>query len=115
MSSFVENKEAAWRFIEFANSSIGQEILAGSGRTVPSLKAVAGSTSFLSPGMPPANSQVYLDTVSTIRTVPIMSSWVGIEEQVSNEIEKAFYGEVDLDQAIDAAIQVAQPYFDEQP
>jgi len=41
-----------------------------------------------------------------------MPSWVGIEEQVGVEIEKAFYGEVDLDQAIEAAVQIAQPFFE---
>ena len=115
MSAKVENKEAAWAFIEFANSVAGQEIVAQSGRTVPSLKYVAESETFLSPDSPPANSRVWLDTVATIRMVPIMASWVGIEQQVGAEIEKAFYGEIDLDEAIDTAIKVAQPYFDEAP
>jgi multiple sugar transport system substrate-binding protein len=37
MSASTENKEAAWQFIEFANSIEGQTIIAQSGRTVPSL------------------------------------------------------------------------------
>jgi multiple sugar transport system substrate-binding protein len=115
MSTVVENKDSAWLFIEFANSTVGQEIVAKSGRTVPSLKAVAESPAFLSPELPPANSRIFLDTVATIRTVPIMASWVGIEEQVSAEIEKAFYGEVELDQAIEAAIQITQLDFNQEP
>ncbi len=41
MAAATEDKEAAWTFIEFANSPLGQTIVAGSGRTVPSLIDVA--------------------------------------------------------------------------
>ena len=34
MAATTENKDAAWRFIEFANSAEGQTIIAQSGRTV---------------------------------------------------------------------------------
>ncbi|NJN54529.1 MAG: extracellular solute-binding protein [Anaerolineae bacterium] len=46
LSSRATNKEAAWQFIEFANSAEGQTIVAQSGRTVPSLISVAESAAF---------------------------------------------------------------------
>ena len=111
LSAAAENKEAAWRFIEFSNSQTGQEIIAKSGRTVPSLKSVAQSSLFLSLDLPPANSRIYLDSISDIRMVPITPSWVPVEEQVAVEIEKAFYGEVSVDQAIQNAVRIANKHF----
>ena len=37
ITSGAKNKDAAWAFVEFANSAEGQRIIVGSGRTVPSL------------------------------------------------------------------------------
>ena len=99
LSSTAENKAAAWAFIEFANSVAGQTIIAGSGRTVPSLIAVAESNAFLDPGQLPARSRVWLDTAATIRLVPIISSWEEIESTASDEIERAFYGDISVDEA----------------
>ena len=49
MPADAANKDAAWTFIEFANSAEGQGIIATTGRTVPSLTAVAESPAFLDP------------------------------------------------------------------
>ena len=49
-------KDATWRFIEFANSPEGQQIVARTGRTVPSLKSVARSDAFLDPAAKPQSS-----------------------------------------------------------
>ncbi len=112
MTAATPNKEAAWQFIEFANSFAGQEIVAQSGRTVPSLIAVAESPAFLTPDLPPANSRIYIDTVPAIRMVPIMPTWVGIEESASKEIARAFYGDASVEEAIAAALAHTQEYFD---
>ena len=54
LAATADDKEAAWRFIEFANSPAGQTIVARSGRTVPSLVAVAESNASLDPAARPA-------------------------------------------------------------
>jgi len=112
LAAAAENKDAAWTFIEYANSVPGQEAIAATGRTVPSLIAVAESSAFLD-GQPPTNSQVYLDNIPTLRTVPTMDGWVGIEEAATQEIERAFYGEATVDEAVAAADELAQPFFEE--
>jgi multiple sugar transport system substrate-binding protein len=53
MANASKDKDAAWRFIEFALSPEGQRIVARTGRTVPSLKAVARSEAFLDPDAKP--------------------------------------------------------------
>jgi multiple sugar transport system substrate-binding protein len=113
MADSAKNKEAAWTFIEFANSVEGQEIVAASGRTVPSLMEVASSPSFLDPSQPPANSRVYIDTIPIIKRVPIMSAWVGIEEATGKEIERAFYGQVSVAEAVETAVSLTQTYFEQ--
>lgn len=114
MAQRTENKEAAWTFIEFANSTIGQTIVAASGRTVPSLIEVAESEAFLSPNLLPANSRVYIDTIDILKRVPIMTTWVGIEETASEEVKRAFYGQASVEKAAKTAVSLAQPYFDDE-
>lgn len=113
MSAATENKDAAWAFIEFANSAAGQEIIAPSGRTVPSIIKVAESPTFLVSALPPAHNQVYLDVAPYVRVFPVIRTWSGIESAVNAEIERAFYGNASVDEAIAAAIAAAQPFLDE--
>ena len=111
MAHTTPHKELAWTFIEFANSVAGQTIVAASGRTVPSLKAVAESSAFLDPNQPPANSQVYLNTIPILRGVPVMDAWVGVEEVVGKEVERAFYGTASVAEAVETANRLSASYF----
>lgn len=111
LSSTTENKDAAWTFIEFANSVEGQTIIAGSGRTVPSLISVAESDAFLNPDQLPARSRVWLDTASTVRLVPIISTWEEIEGTASEEIERAFYGDISAEEAAQLIDTRTEEYF----
>lgn len=112
MAATSKEKEAAWRFIEFANSTTGQTLLARTGRTVPSLRAVAESSAFLEPGLAPSRSRVFLDTLATVRTVPVMANWPVIEDTASQDIEQAFFGRVSVAEAANAAIERTRPFFD---
>lgn len=113
MPSVSQNKEAAWVFIEFANSVEGQTLVAASGRTVPSLIAVAESPVFLDPNAKPANSRVFLDAIPDLRGVPIHPNWADIEEIGSEEIARAFYGNTDVYDAVLTAIRRTAIYFSE--
>ena len=111
MAANTRNTEAAWRFIEYANSAIGQELIAATGRTVPSLRAVAASPAFLEPGQAPARSQVVIDAMDVIRAVPVMANWPPIEDTASQDIEQAFYGRVPVVEAAAAAIERTSQFF----
>jgi multiple sugar transport system substrate-binding protein len=111
MAQVSKQKEAAWTFIEFANSVEGQRIIAATGRTVPSLRAVAGSPVFLDPQTRPANSRVFLDGIAFIRAVPVMETWVDIEDMVAEELKRAYYGQASVDDVIETAITRTRPFF----
>ncbi|MBP6806304.1 MAG: extracellular solute-binding protein, partial [Chloroflexi bacterium] len=113
MAEQTTNKDAAWTFIEYANSAPGQAIVALTGRTVPSLISVAESDAFLPADSKPANGRVFLDAAPQIRRVPIMVNWSTIEETAGQEVERAFYGHVGVQEAAETAVTLTQPYFDE--
>ena len=91
MAKASKRKEAAWKFIEFALGPQGQRIAARTGRTVPSLRAIAESPVFLDPAKPPRNSQVFLDTIPVIRRMPSASTWPEIEDRAEAIIETGLY------------------------
>jgi multiple sugar transport system substrate-binding protein len=111
LSKTTANKDAAWTFIEFANSVEGQSIIVRSGRTVPSLIEVAESDLFLDPDEAPGRSRVFLDTIPVLRRVPIISTWEEIERTAGQEIERAFYGDISADEAATLAGQRTEEYF----
>ncbi len=111
MSAATEHKDAAWAFIEFANSVAGQTLIAQSGRTVPSLRAVAESPAFLDLNKLPSRSQVWLDTAVTLQAVPVISTWEEIEKTASAEIERAFYGDISAEEAARLAVFRTEEYF----
>ena len=113
LTTATANKDAAWTFIEFANSVEGQTLVAKSGRTVPSLKAVAQSPAFLEPNQKPARSQVFLDALSAMRTLPILNNWVDIEEVFGAEFERAFYNGAPIDEVVKTIVERTQVFFTE--
>jgi multiple sugar transport system substrate-binding protein len=91
MTTASDEKDATWRFIEFANSPEGQRIVAATGRTVPSLKEVADSDAFLDPSAKPRNSKVFIDGIPTIQRVPTISTWPEIEDAAGGVLENGLY------------------------
>lgn len=91
MPTDAEHKDAAWNYLEFALGPQGQEVAAQTGRTVPSLISVANSTAFLDPAQSPANSQVFLDNIPVVQSVPHISTWPEIEDITNGLFEEAYY------------------------
>jgi multiple sugar transport system substrate-binding protein len=111
MTRDSENKEAAWRFVEYALGPDGARVIAETGRTVPSLQEVASSDSFLDPSQKPANSQVFLDAVATIRNVPTLSTWPEIEDAAEPILENGMYLGQPIDEVIAAVDEATRPLF----
>lgn len=111
MSSGSTNMDLAWAFTEFATGPDGQKQIVLTGRTVPSLQAVAQSPAFLVSAEPPASSQIYLDMALYIRRVPIMTTWLEVEEVLNEEIKRAFYGDATVEEAAQSAVNSTLEYF----
>jgi multiple sugar transport system substrate-binding protein len=111
MPSSVKNKDLVWKFIEYANSPEGQQIVAATGRTVPSIKSVAESPAFLDPNQKPSNSRgAFLDTAPYIRSLPNSLGWLDVEEGTDQELARALYGQASVDETIRAAVKLSQLY-----
>lgn len=93
MAKGSKNKDAAYRFVEYALGDEGAAVIARSGRTVPSNRAVAESEAFLDPTQRPAHSQIFLDAIPTIRRVPNIETWNEIETLADPIIDEWYYGQ----------------------
>jgi multiple sugar transport system substrate-binding protein len=93
--------DTAWDWIEFALGPAGQEVLARSGRSVPSLKAVAESPAFLEPGDPPESSQVFLDALEHMHRLPTTEHWVELEQRADETLVELYYGRLGVDEALE--------------
>jgi multiple sugar transport system substrate-binding protein len=100
MAAASKNKDATWDFIQYALGPQGQTIASKLGRIVPSLKSIANSSAYLDPSQPPANSKMYLDVIPTIRRIPVSAAWPAVESAANAELERAFYGQQSVDDAI---------------
>ncbi|MDA0183381.1 sugar ABC transporter substrate-binding protein [Solirubrobacter phytolaccae] len=96
-----EHADAAWLWVEYALGKAGQQVLAASGRSVPSLKAVAESPAFLDPSEPPANSKVFVDALSQMHQLPVTANWSEVEGRTDDILGELYYGRIELDEALD--------------
>lgn len=92
MSRGSEAKDGAVRFVEFALGREGSEIMARTGRTVPSLRSVAEGPAFLDPSQPPKSGRVFLDQIPYVRRFPNIAAWHEVESRADPVIEEWFYG-----------------------
>ena len=111
MAKASRRKEAAWSFVEYALGPEGQRTLARSGRTVPSLRAVAESKAFLNPDAKPRSSRVFLDGIPTIRRLPTISTWPEIEDATEGILENGMYLGTPVDEVARQAIRATTPIF----
>jgi multiple sugar transport system substrate-binding protein len=111
LTAASKHKDAAWEFVEFALGPEGQRILARTGRTVPSLVSVARSDAFLDPTQRPKSSQVFLDVVPTLRSVPSISTWPEIEDRAEGILENGLYGGTPVDEVVRQLDAATRPLF----
>ncbi len=93
-------KALALAFARFAVGPEGGKVLAETGRTVPSLKALAESPAFLAPDQQPPSSRVWLDVIPTLRRLPNVGPWNQAEEDASKVLEQFFAEKLSLDDAV---------------
>ena len=114
ISAEADQIETAADFVAHAIGEEGQTLAALSGRTVPSLMAVAESDSFLDPDSQPASSQVFVDVIPNIRFTPVIPTWIEIEDVGKAVLERLFYEDgYTIDQAIEDLDTETRPLFEE--
>ncbi|WUJ12216.1 sugar ABC transporter substrate-binding protein [Actinoplanes sp. NBC_00393] len=106
-----DNKDSAWKFLEYAISAEGQKIIAATGRTVPSHIEVSTSPAFLGPSQPPRSAKVFLDAIPTVRALPTVSTWPEIEDVTGGILENAMYRGDRLDVVIRQLDEQTRPLF----
>lgn len=111
MSADAGQHDDAWAFIEFAMGVEGQEVLAESGRTVPSRRDVARSDVFLEPEQPPASAQVFLDAEDGMRATPHTATWARVESEADDLLAEIYYGRVEREAGIRALVEQTAPLF----
>ena len=111
MTRGSKNKDAAWKFLEFAIAEEGQKIIAATGRTVPSHIGVSTSAAFLGPAQPPRSAKVFLDAIPTVRALPTVSTWPEIEDATGGILENALYRGDRLDDVIRDLDEQTRPLF----
>jgi multiple sugar transport system substrate-binding protein len=118
-NSWVINKkaegakgEAAWEWVKYwATEDVVQKEWASLGEAVPVKKSVANSEQFLSGK--PDNKQAFLDSfefAGTLDVNAVWSEWVG---KFGDSINRAFEGEISVDEALTQADQDVQQVLDE--
>ena len=95
-----KNVALAHEFARYAVGPQGGEVLAKSGRTVPSLKSLAESPAFLAPSEKPKSSRVWLDVAPTVRRLPNVAAWNEAESTASDALEQYFAGKASLDDTV---------------
>ncbi|MBA2296122.1 MAG: sugar ABC transporter substrate-binding protein [Actinobacteria bacterium] len=111
MTKASKQKDAAWRFVEYALGPDGAPVIAKTGRTVPSLRSVAESEAFLDPTQKPRHAKVFLDAIATIRTVPTVSTWPEIEDAAEPILENGMYRAQPIDEVAAAVDEATRPLF----
>jgi len=111
ISEGTGKEDTAWRLIEFAMSTHGQELLAESGRTVPSRVDVLASDVFLEPDLPPASAFVFADNAQIARATPHTSKWLQVENAADDILEAMFYGRIDREEGMRRLVSDTAPLF----
>lgn len=104
--------ESVWKFIEYSLSAAGQNLLAATGRTVPSSASIAESPAFLE-STPPENNQTWLDAAENMRALPMIPGWNQFEEMLSVELQRLVYGDGTLDEFLAKAASLAAPMLEQ--
>jgi multiple sugar transport system substrate-binding protein len=110
MAASAKNKDAAWRFIEYAGSAEAQGLLAATGRQIPARRDAAEAVMALEATARPEHGQVFFDSISRLQPMPPLENWVEIEVIVTDEIQNVFYGRSQASQAMRVAAIRAEEY-----
>ncbi len=102
-----KNPDAAWKFLEFALSELGQERLTAMGFALPVVRSVAESPVFLEQEGTSIRQQVFLDAIEYARVKPSFRGYDEWATAVGDALVPVWTGEMSIDDALDAIVPAA--------
>jgi multiple sugar transport system substrate-binding protein len=84
-----QQKEAAWRFIQFVTGERGQYHVAQTGRAIPPRKSQAYAPSFTRPDTP-QHEERFLEGMADFRTQRMPERWAEMNVVLKREMEKLY-------------------------
>jgi multiple sugar transport system substrate-binding protein len=104
MSAQSDNKEAAWTFLQWLQSTDGgQRIYTASGEIFPALASTARSDAFLEADAPPENREAFLTEAENAKTgrFGYFPEWGELEGSViSPGLQRIWSGEATVEEAV---------------
>ena len=96
MWSGTEHPDEAWTWFQTFATVAAFEHWVGTGLNIPSLKAVAGSSNYMTTAVLPPSAQVMLDAFDYGRPAPVAGDWIGVPREVQPALN-SLYGVEDAD------------------
>jgi len=106
MSAGSDNKDAAWTFLSWLQSTDGgQRLYTASGEIFPALRSTAESDAFLSQENPPANRQAFLTEGDNAKVgrFGYFPEWSEVDSIIGAEVSKIWSGEAQPADVLPAA------------
>lgn len=117
MSSFSDNKEAAWTFLSWLQSTDGgQAIYTQSGEILPALRSTAMSDAFLGNMDPPENRQAFIieGENAKVGRAGMFPEWNELNGTIiSPGMQTIWAGEVEVQDALTRICEVADTFLEE--
>ncbi len=113
MSAASDNKEAAWTFLSWLQSTEGgQRLYTQSGEIFPALRSVAESDAFVQQENPPANRQAFLTEGNNAKVgrFGYFPEWSEIDSIIGAELSKVWSGEAQPADVLSAACEQADQF-----
>lgn len=114
MSAQADNKEAAWTFLQWLQSTDGgQRIYTESGEILPALQSTARSDAFLDMAAAPENRQAFVtegEAAEPLRN-GYFAEWNELASSIINpSLEQVWAGEISVDEAVAQICQQADDF-----
>ena len=111
MTKASKEKDAAWRFIEYALGPEGQRRDREDGPDGSVAARGGASPTRSSTRRRSRELQVFLDAIPTIRHVPTVSTWPEIEDAAEPIIENGMYRGQPVDEVVAEVDEATRPLF----
>lgn len=90
MWSGTEHPDEAWTWFQTFATVEAFEHWVGTGLNIPSLKAVAGSDSYMTTAVLPPSAQIMLDAFDYGRPEPVSGDWIGVHREVQPALDSIY-------------------------